>query len=137
MKIEFAEDFPGELKSPARRMLKTFGAYLCGAVDLIHVSFVDQESSEARVDVLTRYRAAHVQLAASWATLSEEDREHVICHELAHIPLEPVFKMLGTAFTQLRHDESKAIAQEWFTEALEGATEDVARAVLAAHRRKR
>jgi hypothetical protein len=136
VKLAFSPTFPPELRRPVERILRALSPYFCRTVDELRINFHDQRDSAAMITVQYSYRSATIGLSANFATLSEADREHVLCHELSHIPLTPLYNVIDSMMEELPSEEARRMAKLWLEDALEGATEDVARAVLAAHRRQ-
>lgn len=137
LRVEFAVDFPDEFKDSVAATVREYGPYYCRTVDHVTVHFGDDEEADASINILTRYRHAHIFLSAKFATCDEPTREEIINHELAHIPLEPVFAVIGTMMKHTQNEQIRQITQEWLMDSIECATEDTARTVMELHRQKR
>ena len=130
LRIEFDLDFPDEFKDPVERLVREYAPYYCRTVDHLNVHFGDDEAADASINVLTRYRHAHIWLTAKFATCDEQTRAEIVNHELAHIPLEPVFAVIGTMMKHTQNEQIRQITTEWLMDSIECATEDTARSVM-------
>lgn len=131
MEIRFPQGFIAEdVKQEFVNLFEKWGPFFTRQVDRVSVEVTDMKVI-ASISVLPRYRQANMSISAEYLTLSPEQREEVFVHELAHMILAPIQIAVAPVYGQLEK-QAKEIAEEWLDEALEGATEDLARAMMLA-----
>lgn len=133
--IRFVDGFPEEMQGTVRELIEKWCPYFCNQVNRIMIRMEEINEAEAAINVNAPYRIANLYLAPGWMNFDADMRERIIVHELAHILVEPMYSVMDFMNEKLlsQGSASQEITKEWFRRSIEGATEDVARAVFKAH----
>lgn len=83
--IHFSPTIPEYLQPEIKRVLRPLLPLVHREVSRLQISLESDVGGEAAIMVMRRYHIAYIALDASWLSLSEEDREAVLVHELMHV----------------------------------------------------
>lgn len=131
VEIRFRDGFPEEVQPTVQALLEKWAPYFCTQVNRIFVR-MDNEDGEARIGVNQPYRIANLYLTGEWLNFDADMRERIIVHELAHILTDPSHEWAESMLGRIPDRAIASMAGEWFSEKLEGMTEDIARAIYKA-----
>ena len=88
----------------------------------------------AWVETMPRYRSALVQVVKeAWDDSTPAQQNGHICHEMIHVVLDPLDKLLIKAMQELPPQKAH-VYEQWRVETLEGVTSDLTTAFLDAYK---
>lgn len=132
-KVEFDEDVPQEIKKAALPIVERWAWLIpqwCLWLRVGNTTILPENGGYAMNTTREEYRFARIMLTPAWLEENDRDREFGIVHEILHIPIAPMHELMGTAMEKSDNEPYKALVEEQWRKAMEGAVQDLAYALM-------
>ena len=138
IRVIWQESVPQEIVNAVDPIVRELGYLLPPWVEFLRMHYmVDQEiiaSTSSNYD----YRNAQITISGSWLQMDEEERKHVIMHEMAHILTGPYFMCVDNLLEDLEEkgvltDFALAHIRRTITVGMEATVEDIGRSLRRKH----
>jgi len=131
--ILFDDDVPREIKGAALPIVERWAWLVpqwCLWLHVGNTTVLPENGGYALSTTREEYRFARITLTPGWLEEAEREREFGIVHELLHIPIAPMHQLMGTAMEKSENEPYKALVEEQWRKAMEGAVQDLAHALV-------
>lgn len=133
--VTWREDFPPEVRSALEPMLERWGALLPTWCQDFIISYDGTRDAQMAATINYRNRWAILRVTGLWLDNPPAERENSLRHELVHILLEPMDSVMRRIIedTIPKDTPLAELCDSVFTDGMEAAVEDMARAIGRMH----
>ena len=131
--IKFDDDVPQEIQDAALPIVERWAWLIpqwCLWLSVGNTTRASEDGGCATNTTREEYRFARIMLTPVWLEENDRDREFEIVHEILHIPIAPMHELMGAAMEKSDNEPYKALVEEQWRKAMEGAVQDLAYALM-------